>query len=363
MRLSGAASCLLALGILLSGCTSTPPASADEVEQGLEELDLKASDTTGVIRGVVVDESITPIAEVLLSVRVGDINRTTNSTQDGLFGMDGLAPGEYFIQASKAGYKSTQSAVTVVAGVDNPPPTKIQLTVDVSSLPYFEERQYDAFIGCSVTSPTVSAAACDIVGPVKEATNNEFLVNYEASAPPSWIQSEAIWDSSQPAGDDLSLSLTDFSSGPQKTVAQAAGKSPIYFTVNETLAREYNYGINNTMTIRLFSTTVEGTDNVDESTFQDPYRDSVYDPLNSTGAPGVVQGVVDIENACCGLTNNPIGNPECIEDAVLFDTCFDVGGVGIVVNQKVTVFTHIFYGYTPPEGWRFSESNNVPLPP
>lgn len=358
----------LIVSLLLAGCSGNGGGASDEdLDQKLDELDLKATDSTGVIRGVVVDPTIKPIAGAVVNVRTASFNKTVSTNGEGLFGLDGLQPGDYFVSANATGYKAAQQVVNVVAGESDPKATRIQLDILAGLSPYHTVRQYDAFIGCSVTTPTVSAAVCDMDDTVKEITNNEFLVTYEADQVPTWIQVEAIWDPSQALSNDLSLSITDFQGATQRTVADADGGSPLYITVNETVARAHNYGINNSLVIRVFSTTVEGTDNVDESTFQDPYASSGYGTLNSTGAPGAYQDtVVDNDPSCivafC-LLNNPFGNPECIEDPVLFDACFGLGGLGVVVNQKVTVYTHIFYGYAPPEGWRFSEDPVVPLPP
>jgi hypothetical protein len=367
MHMRGLAAALLMASTLIAGCSSDAPKDADDVEAGLEDLGLDATDTTGIIRGVVVDDAIKPLGGVSINVLLGAFNRTVQTNAEGLFGLDGLQPGDYFLVATKEDYKPAQTVVTVVAGEDDPQTTRLLLSIDPTTLPYFSHVQFDGFIGCSATTPTVSAAVCDMDDNVKEFTNNRFLVEYPLDGPPTWIQSEAVWSSTSATGDDLSLSLTDFSQETQRTVADARGKSPIYFTVNETVAQAYDYGTNNSLVIRVFSTTVEGTDNVDESTFQDPYADSVYDPLNSTGAPGAYQDTVVANDPACVFVfcvlNNPMGNPECLEDAVLFDSCFDVGGVGIVVNQQVTVYTTVFYGYTPPEGWRFSETSIVPAPP
>ena len=78
-----------------------------------------------------------------------------------------------------------------------------------------------------------------------------------------------------------------------------------------------------------------------------------------------LQALPDKRFAIC-LLNNPFGNPECLETAVLFNSCFGVGGAGAVVQQQVSVYVHIFYGYSPPEGWRFSvraEASAVTLTP
>jgi hypothetical protein len=38
-------------------------------------------------------------------------------------------------------------------------------------------------------------------------------------------------------------------------------------------------------------------------------------------------------------------------------------GVGVVANQSYRLITHMFYGYLPPEGWRFSSDGEPPPPP
>ena len=49
------------------------------------------------------------------------------------------------------------------------------------------------------------------------------------------------------------------------------------------------------------------------------------------------------------------------------EACVPGGGctfaTGATVNQQFSLYTHVFYGYMPPEGWRFSESSTVPAPP
>jgi hypothetical protein len=36
---------------------------------------------------------------------------------------------------------------------------------------------------------------------------------------------------------------------------------------------------------------------------------------------------------------------------------------GVTVQQKFSIFSHSFYNYAPPDGWRFSTSGEVPPPP
>ncbi|MFA5944219.1 MAG: carboxypeptidase-like regulatory domain-containing protein [Candidatus Thermoplasmatota archaeon] len=360
---------LLSCATLLSGCSGDGDQGADPIAGAdFEDLGLEATPTTGIIRGIVVDEAIRPLAGADVGTTLPDGgSRNTTSAADGAFGFDGLPGGTYFLTIRKPGYLAQQANTDVVVGVAEPAIVKVLLTSDPTSLPYVSVLQFDAFIGCSVTSPSVSVALCDVVEPVKEATNNRFLVNYEADKPPQWIQSEAIWESTQPLGNDLSLSFTDFSSGPQLVVNSTDGPSPIHITVNETTARHFNYGINNTLTLRLFSTTVEGTDVVPEEMAQDAYASSVYGPLNSTGAPSTYQGVADQANEAdptgLEIVGNPFGDPDCIKYPVLFNACYRFGGAGVVFEQRVTVYTHIFYGFTPPPGWTFSATGETPQPP
>ena len=359
--------CLMVL-TLLAGCTGKGGGRADAVDEGLDQLGLKATDDTGVIRGVVVDDAIKPLGGASVNL-VGlstaqAYNTTLASNQEGLFGADGLEPGTYAMSVTKVGFTTVRRNVDVVAGDSDPPIQKVQLSVDRAQMPYVVGRQYEAYIGCSLTAPVVSFAACDEPG-LKDITNNQFLFDVEAEQLPTWVQAEAVWSSSQPSGDSLSLSLTDFSQGPQVVVASSSGASPIFIAINQSVARDFAYGINNTMTFRLFSTSQQGTDVVQESTFQGPYSGSVYPVVNSTGIPAAYQdNVIGNDPTCLAicLLNNPFGNPQCLETAVLFNSCFGVGGAGAVVQQQVSVYVHVFYGYAPPEGWRFSDSSMVPQP-
>jgi hypothetical protein len=351
---------LLLAATLLAGCSGgadDDPAAGEVPEPDFEDLDLQVTDDTGIIRGIVVDEAVRPLGGAIVSTVATDgRNRTTTSTPDGAFGLDGLEPGTYFLKVSKLGYRESQVSVDVVAGVREPPIVKVVLLVDPSEIPYVSAYQFDAFVACSFTMVLVSFAAC---GLVPEQTNNAFLVEYTVDKPPQWIQVEAIWESTQALGSALSLSVTDFSTGVQVGVNQTSGQSPIYVTVNETRAARFNYtGPDaNPINIRLFSTAAPGTDLVPEQQIHQAWAASGYPAYNATGLDPVADGAF----RTVGLAN-PLGE-SCIRWAVLFNACMGAGGVGVVLQQKVTVFTHVFYGYTPPVDWRFSNGGGAPDPP
>lgn len=352
----------LLVSTVLAGCAGDGGGKDDLPAADFDDLDLKATATTGIIRGVVVDEAIRPLGSVDIGTTLPDGSvRNTTSNSDGAFGLDGLPPGTYFLQARKPGFVATQVSTDVVAGVAEPPIVKVLLVADPSTIPYATFLVYDAFVACSFTFPVVSFAACGLAA---EETNNAFLVEYEVDKLPTLVQSEALWETTQALGNELGLSITDFSNGPQRTVNATNGPSPIFITVNQTMAQAFNYTgpDNNTLTIRLFSTELTGTDLVPEEQAHAVWASSLYGPVNGTGLPAAYQSTV-VDNDPSGLAVNPFDDPDCIKYAVLFNACQRAGGFGMALQQKVTVYTHIFYGYAPPPDWRFSTSGETPGPP
>src|SRR5687768_3515881 len=105
-------SCLLA-GAVLAGCSggSDPPAAEPE-DAAFEQLALQATATTGVLRGVVVDEAIRPVSGATVTLS-GTGTGTTTTNAEGLFGFASLAPGPYFVQVEKPGFTSAQSSTEV----------------------------------------------------------------------------------------------------------------------------------------------------------------------------------------------------------------------------------------------------------
>src|SRR5688572_24479115 len=99
---------LLALALLaplLAGCSGggDEPAGPDEVQ---------ATPTTGILRGVVVDAAIRPMAGVKVSVPVPDGSvRNSTTVDDGAFAFAGLEPGAYVVRAQKLGYLDASVSV------------------------------------------------------------------------------------------------------------------------------------------------------------------------------------------------------------------------------------------------------------
>lgn len=301
----------LVLTAMFAGCADSPSGGdgAEAEPEAFQEVEV--TDTTGAIRGVVVSEAIVPIAGVIVQL-VDGTNQTTDD--EGAFVFNGLAPGDYFVSASKAGYITQQQAATVVAG-EEPPITKILLPVDPGALgPFYQEYVFDGYIQCSTTAVAVAFAACSAINLFAPVTDDRFGVTYEMKSTPSWIQTEMHWDSTQAAGGEMSVQYSwdcGNENGGFLCDYGVGGKSPLLLRANATAIAEINEGDYNgtSLFVRSFNEGLKETDNV----------------------PGV-------------------GN-------------LPGGGVGLTLNQKFTYYTHIFYGYTPPEDWVYSTDSTVPQPP
>lgn len=300
----------LLVAALVAGCAAEP--KADETVDPAAFDDVVVTDTTGAIRGVVVTEAIVPI-EGALVVLAGGANKTTDA--EGAFVFNGLEAGDYFLTVSRLGFLTVQTSATVVANQAEPPVTKVTLLPDAAAQkPFYQEYVFDGFIQCSGTFVAVSFAACSAANIFIPITDDRFGVFYDMTQKPTWMQTEMIWTSTQALGGEMTVSYSwgcDTNSGFLCDHG-VGGTSPLLLTANATQIEEINGG-NYTGTqlfVRSFNQGLQETD---------------PDIPGYGSAPG--------------------------------------GGLGFTLNQRFTYFSHFFYGYQPPEGWRFSEGAGVPQPP
>ncbi|MFA5944794.1 MAG: carboxypeptidase-like regulatory domain-containing protein [Candidatus Thermoplasmatota archaeon] len=301
---------LIAGSLLLAGCSS--PADTDPADD--DALGLVATATTGILRGVVVDDAIRPLANATVAARgpTGE-ERTTVTAADGLFGFEGLAPGTWFVTGRKLADEDSQGNIEVEAGVDNPPVVKLLLVFVPGEAPFVTELKVEAFVQCIVPGANLCAIAnlypCALAGycaPIVDDTS--FVQLYDSlvalQRTPDWFQLEVVWDSTQSISPDLAIlgsaHSPDDGAGRDERQAAVNGPSPLLWTLNQTLAKEWELG------------TAEGVG---------------YEIFGHTEAA------------------SPIGS------------------AGFVLSQRVDFFFHVFYGYMPPEGWQFSVDGVVPQPP
>jgi hypothetical protein len=320
---------LALVACLVSGCSSkaadTPPTA---------DLGLHATPTTGVIRGLVVDAAIRPLAgaHVVLPAAGAAKERATTTTGQGLFGFEGVDPGSHFLRISRLGYADVQQSVQVEAGNSAPPLLKVQLAAVPGAAPYVQSFKFNGFLECALSVVALCSAfngpTCGanlpMVGELPctgNVTNDHFASTVPVEKPPQLIQSEMVWQTTTAASNQLWLwhSRASSKDGSYNGSCNcwAQGRSPLLMVTNETGANGEKYGVQNNLFLRVFTGSIDGT----------------RDPLNPEQCyPGP-----------------PVGDVYC-------------GGVGYSVEQGFTIYTHVFYGYLPPPGWRFSQQPDVPPP-
>lgn len=293
---------IVLVGVLLAGCASkAPPAQAEDEF----DIELAPTATTGVIRGVVVDEGIRPIANAVIVLK-GTVPVNTTSNTNGAFGFSGLEPGTYFMEVSKLGFFSVQSSADVVAGQAEPPIVKILLKTDVASIPFWQAQEYEGYIQCTTSVLVLCGAPAILTG--QELTNDRFAWDQYFASNASHIQAEMVWDSTQALSPELYFEMEALNDACVKDddpkydsvgrfLNNTSGTSPVYSTINQTEVEAWNIGEVCPVWMSIFS-----------------------------GGAG--------------------GTP-----------------VGFTVQQKFTMYFHTFHGYLPPPGWRFAVDGTPPNPP
>jgi len=181
---------LLATG--LAGCSDNgSKAGTDDPFD--EPIDTKSG--TGAIRGIVVDPSVRPV-EGATTELVGH-DRSTKTDAAGRFTFVDLAPGSYFLKASRPGWTEVQQNVEVVADKE-PPITKILLEEVPGTAPGAETLKVDGFVACTAGTP-LNAPDCDAT----DSDRNPVFLAFDGA--PDWIQTEIEWESTQPAGEEFYL--------------------------------------------------------------------------------------------------------------------------------------------------------------
>jgi hypothetical protein len=195
--LSRAPTFLVLAALLVAGCSGDPPASKTQGEPlvGEDSFDDYALEDTapsfGVIRGVVVDPRLAPLAGVVIELEGGP-NTTTSDT--GIFAFKDVAPGTHFIRATLAGYDSAQASAEVVADVAEPPLVKILLRRIPGTEPRAVGQVWDGLMMCSLRIPAAGFNdGCGVFSNLVLNSTQRVEVLYEGTGI-QWWQGELIWD-------------------------------------------------------------------------------------------------------------------------------------------------------------------------
>lgn len=132
-------------------------------------------------------------------------------------------------------------------------------------------------------------------------SSNSVSPNYTIGArPPDLIQAEMVWESTQALGNTLDLTAIANDGGVTvPDFARSVGPSPLLMVIDASLILEYKLG------------------------------------------PGVLLDFT----VFAGEDPNPAGR-----------------GAGLALSQSYRLVTHMFYGFLPPDGWRFTADGEPPGP-
>ena len=193
--------CTALLATVLAGCSDN---GASEVEQ-IDVDEVEATSTTGGIRGIVVDQAITPITGAQITVLNSDKTATTDET--GVFTVSGLTAGAYFVKASHPLYDEVQQSVDVVAGVPDPKAVKFQLTRQIDAEPYMFTFKEQGFITCSANVVGAKSEECGEgvgvpgQGRVGQNPNNRAQIDFTVDGPHiATLIVEQVWEPATEAG-------------------------------------------------------------------------------------------------------------------------------------------------------------------
>ncbi len=293
----------LMLAVSLAGCADdTAPVPTEETTAADDKV--KATDTTGVIRGVVVDSAIVPIAGAVITIK--STGAEALSLEDGSFGFSELDPGNYFMQISKVGFVSVQAQAKVDAGVDKPPVVRVQLTADEAYNPFSATQIYKGLYQCGTSVLVVCGAPNIILG--QGTTDDTSTPDIYVEAGAQLVQTEMVWESTQAVSPQLYFEMETI--GHECTggtfLTSARGDSPLRAQVFNDTLEEHNVGENC------------------------PIYHSVF-------------------------AGDALNRAHCVPGA-------PCPGVGFSIQQDFSWYITEFHGYMPPEDWWFTVDGEY-LPP
>jgi hypothetical protein len=266
----------------------------------------EAEAADGVLAGIVVDAALRPLEQAnVTATPPGGTPLATATDGDGLFRFEGLPAGSYAIEATKAHHLSAHALAQVTAGAgDEAPLVQLVLEVQSDEVPFVVQVAWDGYIGCAFSFGNLCSVpgqvGYDVIG---DQSAHLFYDEFASvGRVPTLIQGEAVWEATLPTSERL---------------------KPIYgWSEPETWAQLSYLG-----TFFAVSQT-------------SPTFDRVTHEMALEAAIGTENGLV-VEFYSGGDETDP---------------------TGLTANQPVRLFLHSFYGYLPPDEWRFVDDGAPPPP-
>lgn len=299
---------LVLMASLLAGCADETPTPVED-DFGDFEQDLEATEDTGILRGVVVDTAVIPIAGVTVAIQGTELLQETDA--NGQFGFDGLEPGTYFLDLSKIGYLPVQANAEVVADVAQPPVVKVRMEADLENLPYASTQHHKGYYQCGLSFVVVCGAPNVLTD--GQVTDDSSTYTFYFDPNPDHIQTEMVWRTTQTVSPDLRLEVETLDAGcaGDTLINNTLGPSPLRIVATGDVLAERGVG---TPECGLYHSVFAGD---------------------------------ILEQAHCGFWD-PVPLVKC--------------GVGFSIEQDFEWFITSFHGFVPDEDYWFIE-DGAPVPP
>lgn len=215
---------------LIAGCSDAPADADNALAEAAAQVEVEATSTTGVIRGVVVDDAIRPLSGVLVVLTATGQNATTNEA--GAFGFEGLEAGTHFLTAGRDGYTTVQQSVEVVAGVGDPEATRIMLAAIPRGIPSIESLTSVIFVSGSGWVAGVGGVTVGGAGVLGDGGNWNFQVDISPNG--TVAQTELVWDMTTPLGAEGRASGGTYAGDDGIDTDTVTGPSPLVMRANAT---------------------------------------------------------------------------------------------------------------------------------
>jgi hypothetical protein len=323
--LSKAAVALVLAATVLAGCSGD--AKKDSPETDFSDLPVQVTQTTGAIRCLVVDDRIVPVEGANVTARGAGVEASTKTDDQGRCVFSSLAAGTYFLEVASPLHRAAQSSVEVVAGVAEPPLTRIQVERLFKQDPYSIQVVRDGFFECSQAGAGLYSSSNCVYDPYRWALGSPSPTQqadnvtqqdreWHSDVPPGWqaMVFEMSWEpTSQGTSSKLGMIVSTYKPTRDGThcFAELEGSSPARLQIDVGTAHETNCGVDPE------EVPEEGMTNMS-------YFVSVRPPDDST---------------CAVLCAPP----------------------GLAVNQRFTIYlTQFVYG-RPSDGWSFVAGDPLPF--
>jgi hypothetical protein len=328
---------------VLAGCFG----SGDGGKKGGDDTPgLAVTDTTGGIRGIVVDSAVSPIEGA--TVVITGLGKNTTSDEAGLFNFTGLEPGDYLLSVGKPGFTGAQVTASVEAGVATPPIVKVLLARLSTAQPYLDFFKLDGFYECAHGLFFVTDT-CDWVPRTAWDTYNESQGSPPPVVPRSALSyyntqyvdvpmdtyaiiQEAFWTDEQVQVFWVMIDETPIDAGCDcsDSYSNVVAESPTY----NRLDRFDALGNNNTE----FRVDSVNGDAVGRFPAGETVAVRGFIPFQKEPVCGDIT-----DPATCGQNSDPNQ------------------WYSVAQNFRFTIITSMFHNYSPPEGWTFETKDQYPV--